>query len=98
MLTESDVIEIFRKLRSLRARAYFFFKDFKYVLAMSGLIHACDKSFHAIEWPRAFGSRTPREVLNSLSLEKIEVYMRKQIEPRIFFSMEDFLDWLDRMI
>lgn len=96
MLTESDVIEIFRKLRSIKARAYFHFKDFKYVLAFSGLIHACDKSLQVVEWPRAFGSKVPSEVLNSFSLEKIEVYMRKQIEPRIFFSLSEFLDWLNR--
>lgn len=95
MLTESAIIEIFRKLKSLRARAYFFFKDFKYVLAMSGLIHACDKSFQVMEWPRAFGSKTPNDVFNSLSVEKVEVYMRKRGEPKTFNSMKDFLEWLN---
>jgi len=97
MLTESDIIEIFRKLKSLRARAYFFFKDFKYILVMSGLIHACDKSLQAVEWPKAFGSKTPNEVLNSLLIEKIEVYMRKRSEPQVFYSLKDFLDWLSTM-
>ena len=93
-MTHERVMEIFQFLREIKARAYFFFKNFKYVLSMNGLIRARDKSFEVVEWSRAFGSKAPHEVLNSLDVEKVEVQLKKQPEPIVFSSLQEFLEWL----
>jgi len=93
-ITHEQVMEIFRILRMIRGRAYFFFKNFKYILSMDGLIRARDKNFNVVEWSRAFGSKAPHEVLNSLEVERVEVQLKKQPEPIVFSSMPEFLDWL----
>ncbi len=93
-ITHENLMEILQKLRSLRARAFFFFKNFKYILSFNGLIRARDKNFEVIEWSKAFGSKAPHEILNSLEIEHIEVKIKKQPEPLIFNSINELIEWL----
>ena len=63
-----DFRRILTKIRGLKARVYFYFKDFKYLLTIDGLVRARDKNLDVVRWSIVFGSKTPHEVLNSLNV------------------------------
>jgi len=78
------------------AKVFFYFRDFKYLLSIDGLIRARDKNFDIVRWASVFSSKAPYEILNSLDLEKVEVELKGSVEPLIFNSLEEFVSWLER--
>ena len=92
-----DFRRILTKIRGLKARVYFYFKDFKYLLTIDGLVRARDKNFDVVSWSIVFGSKAPHEVLNSLNVEKVEVELKGELNPLIFNSIEEFLKWLTQI-
>jgi len=87
-------IYIIAKDKNLKIR--FFFKGVRYILCINGLIRARDKNFNIVPWSLAFGSKTPYSVLQTISIEKIEVE-NKDGDIMIFEKLDELISWLKKI-
>ncbi len=95
-ISHEKFMRALKLMREKKIRAFFFLKGSKYILSFNGLIRARDKNFGVVEWSRAFGSKTPYEVLGTFKVERVEVYMKRHPEPIIFSSFDDFIRWIEK--
>ncbi len=92
MISHSELMRIYKKLREMNAQAFFSLKGTRYKLAINRYIHARDAEDHRVPWTKAFGSKLPHDVLNTY--EVVEIRVLRGGELLSFKSLKEFLRWL----
>jgi len=91
MVTQAEVAAITKRAREASARIVVTFKGLRYAMVINGFIKAEDRDSSKVEWSKAFGSLTPKELLSSMPIEKIEVQLPNKTF--IFNQVKELLKW-----
>ncbi len=92
MITYADMLNIYKKVRSMNAKAFFILKGTKYKLAINRYIHAIDEESKRVPWGKAFGPKLPHDVLNTFPV--LEIKLLKDNEVITFKNIAEFLKWI----
>lgn len=92
MITHSEMMKIYRKIREMNAKAFFSLEGTRYKLAINRYIHARDPENHRVPWTQAFGSKLPHDVLNTYKITEIKILRENQVIN--FKNLKEFLKWL----
>ncbi|MEM4761766.1 MAG: hypothetical protein QW230_02185 [Thermofilum sp.] len=89
MVTTKELEKLLEWTRRKGARVEISFKETAYKLRVNTMYRAVDPSGDVVPWTRAFGTKAPVDVLNSLSVKRILVNVRGKEEE--YRSLNDLL-------
>lgn len=86
-----DISKLYKSIRQKKVKATLYLKGSRYLLSINRYIHAEQPNQQPIEWVKAFGSKSPQDVLNTFKIDRIEVYTDGEV--KIFNEVKEFLKW-----
>ena len=87
-----DILKLYKSIRQRKVKAILYLKGSRYLLSINRYIHAEQLNFQPIEWARAFGSKSPQDVLNTFKINKVEVCIGDEV--KTFNEVKEFLKWV----
>ncbi|MCC6017854.1 MAG: hypothetical protein LM601_02415 [Candidatus Verstraetearchaeota archaeon] len=99
VIKKDDFQKIYLTAKKNHLSVNFFFKNLKYILCINSTVCAKNKNFEIVSWQKAFGSKTPHEILTNFELEKIEVKPKgsENENEKIFNSIKEFINWIQTL-
>ncbi|MCD6509311.1 MAG: hypothetical protein J7L11_02835 [Thermoprotei archaeon] len=92
MITYSDIMRIYKKIRAMNAKAFFTLKGTRYRLVIDRYIHARDPEDRRVSWTQAFGSKLPHDVLNTYEVVNVRILSKER--ELDFKDLKEFLKWI----
>lgn len=80
MVTTKEMEKLLEWVRSRGAYVEISFKETNFKLKVNTMYRAVDSAGNVVAWTRAFGTKSPVDVLNSFTVRRIVVSMRDRKE------------------